>query len=122
MEVLYALGGKGRSRIEGGVRVAMEKRMEPQLARRDCEILPSTGEPRWWSAVCWKRFVLKNEGCIRGDSPRGLWEPSDKGIAQAEAWLAESRGNFSDRLLAMPDVGEGADFDPPRSGPRQIDA
>ena len=69
-----------------------------------------------------KRSMLKNEGCIRADSPHGLWELSDKGIAQAEAWLAESRGNFSDHLLAMPDVGADADFNPLRSGPRQFDA
>ena len=121
MEVLHELGGEGRAGLEGNVRAAMEKRMEPWLSDRDREIT-STNEPRWWAAVCGQRERLKKEGLIRDDSNRGKWELSEAGIAQAESWLAESRGNFSDHLLAMPDVGEDADFNPPRSGPREIDA
>lgn len=122
MEVLYELGGKGRSGIEGNVRAAMEKRMGPWLSDRDREIL-STNEPRWWHAVCGQRSLLKKEGLIRGDnSQHSIWELSEAGIAQAESWFAESRGNFSDHLLAMPDVGEDADLNPPRSGPREIEA
>lgn len=121
MEVLHELGGEGRSGIKGDVRAAMEKRMEPWLSDRDREIT-STNEPRWWAAVCGQRERLKKEGLIRDDSNRGIWKLSEAGIAQAESWLAESRGNFSDHLLAMPDVGRDADFNPSRSGPREIDA
>ena len=121
MEVLHELGGEGRAGIKGNVRAAMEKRMEPWLSDRDREIT-SINEPRWWAAVCGQRERLKKEGLIRDDSNRGIWKLSEDGIAQAESWLAESRGNFSDHLLAMPDVGRDADFNPPRSGPREIDA
>ena len=122
MEVLYELGGKGHAGLKDNVRAAMEKRMEPWLSDRDREIT-STNEPRWWSTVaCGLRERLKKEGLIRDDSKRGIWKLSEAGIAQVESWLAESRGNFSDHLLAMPDAGEDADFNPPRSGPREIDA
>lgn len=121
LEVLHELGGEGRAGIKGNVRVAMEKRMKPWLSDRDREIL-STNEPRWWAAVCGQRERLKKEGLIRDDSKHGIWKLSEAGIAQAESWLAESRGNFSDHLLARPDVGEDADLNPPRSGPREIDA
>ncbi len=57
----------------------------------------------------------------RDDSPRGLWELSEKGIRQAEAWLAKEPKSFIDHLLAMPDAGEDRDFDRPRSGPRRIE-
>ena len=55
------------------------------------------------------------------DSPRGLWELSEKGIGQAETWLATEPKSFVDHLLAMPDAGEDSDFDRPRSGPRRIE-
>lgn len=122
MEVLYELGGKGHAGLKDNVRATMEKRMEPWLSDRDREIT-STNEPRWWAAVAvGLRERLKKEGLIRDDSDRGEWELSEAGIAQVESWLAESRGNFSGHLLAMPDVGEDADFNPPRSEPREIDA
>ena len=95
--------------------------MKRRLSDRDNEVPPSTGERRWWSAVRRERSILKNEGHIRGDSPRGVWALTDKGAAQVESWLAEPGESFVDHLLAMPDVGEDDDFDPRRSTPRRVD-
>ena len=118
LEALYERGSQGRTQ---DLQAALEKRMKRRLSRRDNEILPSTGERRWWNAVCWERSVLKNEGYIRSDSPRGVWALTDKGAAQVESWLAESGESFVDHLLAMPDTGENDDFDPRRSAGRRID-
>jgi Mrr N-terminal domain len=39
----------------------------------------STGDPRWWNAVCWERSELVKEGLMRDDSSRGVWEISGAG-------------------------------------------
>jgi hypothetical protein len=45
----------------------------------------STGEARWWNAVCWERNDLVKEGLFRKDSDRGIWELSDTGRKAAKA-------------------------------------
>ena len=117
LEVLYEMGGKARV---DELRPVLETRIAPHLRPGDYQPV-STGDPRWWNAFCWARNGLKKEGHFRDDSPRGLWELSEKGIRQAEAWLAKEPKNFIDHLLAMPDAGEDNDFDRPRSGPRRIE-
>jgi restriction system protein len=44
--------------------------------------------PRWRNTAQWARNSLREEGLIRDDSPRGIWEITDKG----RQWLkAEER-------------------------------
>ena len=117
LEVLYRMGGKAR---RGAVRPVLEKRIARRLRPGDYEPV-SNGDPRWWSAASWARNQLKDEGFLRNDSPRGLWELSEKGMSQAEAWLTKKPESFIDHLLAMPDAGEDSDFDRPRSGPRRVE-
>ncbi len=117
LEILYELGGKAR--VEE-LRPLLETRIAPRLRPGDYEPV-STGDPRWWNAACWARNGLKKDGHLRDDSPRGLWELSEKGIRQTEAWLRKKPDSFIDHLLAMPDAGKDSDFERPRSGPRQID-
>lgn len=80
--------------------------MKPRLLPVDLEFVRA-GQPRWWNLVCFERRKLKKEGYLRDDSPHGVWELSEKGTG------------FVDHLLAMPDVGEDADFNRPRSAPRK---
>ena len=117
LEVLYEMDGKARV---GELRPVLEKRMASRLHPEDYETV-STGDPRWWNATCWARNGLKRDGHLRDDSPRGVWELSEKGLRQVEVWLAKEPENFIDHLLAMPDAGEDSDFDRPRSGPRRIE-
>lgn len=117
LELLYEMGGKARV---DELRPLLETRIAPRLRPGDYEPV-STGDPRWWNAACWARNGLKKDGHLLDDSPRGIWQLSDKGIRQAKAWLKKKPDNFIDHLLAMPDVGEDSDFDPPRSGPRRVD-
>jgi hypothetical protein len=80
MEVVHELGGSASlSRI----RPVMEERMAPRLREVDYELV-STGEPRWWNAICWERNDLVREGLFRDDSPRGTWALSERGIAIVE--------------------------------------
>lgn len=77
MKTLLELGG---SAAVSEVREAMEKKMEPMLNAADYEPV-STGEPRWWNAICWERASLVREGFFEDNSPRGVWELSKKGKA-----------------------------------------
>lgn len=117
LEALYQMGGKARRQA---LRPVLEKRIASRLQPGDYELV-STGDPRWWSAASWTRNKLKDEGFLRDDSPRGLWELSEKGFRQVESWLAKEPKSFIDHMLAMSDAGEDSDFDRSRSGPHAID-
>lgn len=105
LEALRDMGGRAHVR---DLRPVMEERMKLHLLPGDLALL-SSGEPRWWNATQFERYALKEEGYLRDDSPRGVWELSEKGAS------------FVDHLLAMPDAGEDVDFNHPRSAPRKIE-
>ncbi len=80
MLVLLELGGSAYSKE---IREKLEPRVMPLLGAGDLAPV-STGEPRWWNAVCWERNDLVKEGLFRSDSDRGIWELSDQGRAAAK--------------------------------------
>jgi hypothetical protein len=80
LETLYELGGAGSTTR---IRKIMEMKMAPRLREGDYAKV-STGDPRWWNAICWERNDLVKEGFIRSDSARGSWELTAGGIALAE--------------------------------------
>ena len=54
--------------------------MKPVLKNVDYEPLASTPDNlRWRNAAQWARNSMVNEGLMKNDSPRGVWEISDKG-------------------------------------------
>lgn|SRR5262249_13644830 len=79
---LRAMGGGGRTR---DVRRLLKKRFATmRLSLNDADLaLVSSGDPRWWNAVCWERRECLKEGLLRRDSERGVWELSRKG----KKWL-----------------------------------
>jgi hypothetical protein len=76
VETLCALGGFGSTKQ---IRDLMLAKMAPLLTAPDYAAV-SSGDPRWWNAVCWERNNLVNEGLVRKDSPRGSWELTDQGL------------------------------------------
>ena len=44
----------------------------------------ATGETKAENKISWGRNLLKNRGLIRGDAPRGTWELTAEGRAQAK--------------------------------------
>lgn len=118
LEVLHELGGSAHTRQ---LRAFVKKRMNSLLLPGDLELV-STGEERWWNATCWERSALVKEGYLRSDSPRGTWTLSNKGLEHvASSVSSKSSDSFVEHLLAIPDVGEDADFDRDPSGPRHVD-
>ena len=118
LEALYESGGSAHTRQ---LRAMVRERMNPLLLPADRELV-STGEERWWNATCWERSALVKEGYLRSDSPRGTWTLSNKGLEHvASSMPAKSSDPFVEHLLAIPDVGEDADFERDPSGPRRVD-
>ena len=117
MESIYEMGGSVRA---GVLRPVLREHLSSRLTAVDLEPLAS-GEERWWSAIRWERHKLVEEGLLRSDSERGTWELSEKGASVVEKRLDRMAVSFIDHILALPDVGDDADFDQPRSGPRPVD-
>jgi len=77
MKVLFDLSGTAEVK---DIREKMLPVMKSRLTEDDYEPV-STGEERWWNAICWERSDLVKAGLFRDDSPRGVWELSDEGRA-----------------------------------------
>jgi hypothetical protein len=69
LETLRELGG---SADVSEIRKVMQKKMAPRLSAADYEPV-STGDPRWWNAICWERSNLAKEGIIDRNTERGVW-------------------------------------------------
>lgn len=117
MDVLLEMGGEART---AELQPLMKKRMSHLLGPRDFEHV-SSGDPRWWNAVCWARNDLRKEGFLRSDSQHGVWELSEKGISEARKRSEGGVEGFVEHLLAIPDIGEDRDFESPRSDPREME-
>jgi hypothetical protein len=78
LQALVEMGGKGKTRA---VVDRVGKLMEGKLKPRDFEPLPSDPEMiRWRNKLMWTRNTLVNVlGHMKSDSPRGVWEISEKG-------------------------------------------
>ena len=73
-EIIKALNTLGGS---GGVQqilVEMEKQLNGKLLPRDMETVSI--DLVWKNNACWERNRMVNEGILKNDSPRGIWELS----------------------------------------------
>lgn len=77
LQVLVQMGGRGPM---AKVIHQVEQIMKPLLSDVDFEPLSrSGGEIRWRNSLRWARNKMVREGLLRDDSPRGIWEVTDKG-------------------------------------------
>ena len=58
--------------------------------------LPSSGVIRWENTAQWVRFYLVRQGYLSKDSPRGVWEITDKGREYYKAIINQDRKVFKD--------------------------
>ncbi len=87
IEVLNEMGGSGKV---AEVLDRIGEKMKDILKKCDYEPLASDPKNlRWRNAAQWARNSMVNEGLLKNDSPRGIWEVSDKG----GKYISESTAN-----------------------------
>ncbi len=80
LESLYELGGKGRV---DDVLTLVGQKVDAILGEVDKQPL-STGGIRWRNTAQWARYDLVNQGLLRKDSQRGVWELTNAGLRAVE--------------------------------------
>ena len=78
LETLLSLGG---SASIADILDALGEKMKGVLNKYDRQRLPSGPghEVRWRNTAMWSRYKMVRAGLLKSDSPRGVWEISDKG-------------------------------------------
>jgi hypothetical protein len=77
LQVLVELGGRAPM---GQILDRVGEVMRGVLKDVDCQPLASDPDlPRWRNSAQWARNSMVQEGLLRNDSPRGIWEISDAG-------------------------------------------
>ena len=76
LQILENLGGSGNV---NEVLDCVYKKMKDFLVPVDLEKLPSVRQIRWRNTAIWERYYMIKEGLLKSNSPRGLWEISEKG-------------------------------------------
>lgn len=77
LQVLDQMGGSGKV---ADVLERIRKVMKPILKPVDYDPLASGPDnPRWRNAAQWARNSMIRDGLLKADSPRGVWEISEKG-------------------------------------------
>jgi hypothetical protein len=75
LESLAEMGGKGRAR---DVLNRVYERMKDVLTKDDKDY-NSVGVIKWENNAHWERLKLVEEGYLKRDSPRGIWELTEEG-------------------------------------------
>jgi len=75
LRILDEAGGGARSR---DVIVALGERLDSKFTPRDWDIL-EMGEVRWQNRARFARLRMKEQGLVKKNSPRGIWEITDEG-------------------------------------------
>jgi hypothetical protein len=76
-QVLSEMGGSGKV---AEVLDRVGRKMKGVLNKPDYEPLASSPDNSCWrNAARWARNLMANEGLLKKNSPRGIWEISDKG-------------------------------------------
>jgi len=83
LKALDELGGKGKI---NEVLEKVENYMKPFLKPIDYEKLKA--DIRWRNAACWERLKMVKENLLNPNSPKGLWEITEKG----KKYLKNSKG------------------------------
>lgn len=92
LEALDELGGRGQ--VRDVLSIVYEK-MQHRLTEDDLKELPSGTSVRWRNTAQWERQHMVNEGLLRDDSPRGVWEISGAGREYLERMRRKDKGKGS---------------------------
>jgi len=82
LQAIEEMGGSGKV---ADVLDRVGKKMKGVLKDVDYEPLASNSDnPRWRNAAQWARNTMVNEGLLKNDSPRGIWELTETGYKWLE--------------------------------------
>jgi len=76
LEALIELSGKGKT---NEILEKVERKMKHILKSVDYEKVPSGVMIRWQNTAQWERYIMVQDGLLRSDSPKGIWEITEKG-------------------------------------------
>lgn len=85
LEAIYELGGRGRM---GEVLDIVERKMSHLFSSVDYEMNPNGTDRRWRNTAQWVRYSLVKRGFLKEKSGHGIWELTDKGVAEVEGTIA----------------------------------
>ena len=74
IETLIEFGGRANA---NDVLDKLAIKLKTKLTPADLELLDD-GYTRWQKNVHWTRYILTEKGVLKSNSPRGIWELSDK--------------------------------------------
>lgn len=76
LEALDEMHGRGKVK---DVLEKVEAKMKDKLTENDYKKIPSGTILRWRNHAMWERMNMKLDGLLKEESPRGIWEITDKG-------------------------------------------
>lgn len=95
LEALVELGGKAEAKE---VLKIVEQKLKEKLNKYDYENIPSDPHKiRWKDTARWCRNTLVNEGLLSSNSPKGIWEITEKGRKYLEDYKKRIENN--DKIL-----------------------
>ena len=90
MPILGALFSAGGSMQASKVLEHVKKSIGNQFNAVDLEMLKSGRDIRWRNAAQWERAAMVKAGLLKNDSPRKIWEITDKGARLYRKIILES--------------------------------
>lgn len=72
--IIEALESFGGSAHKNDVLHYMEQKLQSKLLPGDLERRESTKDLVWQNNACWERFRMVEDGILKTNSPRGIWE------------------------------------------------
>lgn len=100
LPILRALADRGGSGRRREIQDAVADELIGSLSALDHETLPCGTEERWEARLDKAREKLRRAGCLKADSPRGVWELADLGfkrLRRGEPVPLDSRRSRTDR-------------------------
>ena len=79
LPILEALLEKGGRATRREVSEIIERKMRDKFNKSDLQVLSDGQTKRWQKGVDWERLRMVKDGLLRSDSPKGVWEITEKG-------------------------------------------
>lgn len=79
LPILEAIIEKGGKATQQEVFEIIERKMSNQFKELDVQVLTDGYTKRWQKMAAWQKYIMVKEGLLRSDSPRGVWEITEKG-------------------------------------------